>query len=350
MTAFAMESEQPLQDDTYAQTAVDVYVGFSSCNVKQVINKKALEDIMRQYGTVVHVLIKKHQVEMNPPFQSGYAFVAYADLTGALLAAKALHDRALYDVTFTCQLAKRSLDRINKETFTAAYMKVNELVSMLPISTSVSSDTLDSVRSLGYRSGSADVSSATLSQTEPTPPPPPPRDISPTENQSAASISSQSMAMGVNYPSYSMQPLMAPQQVPTYFTQAPYAHGPMPPGPHYVQMNPYQFQQGYVNMNPAHLSHSPPMQPPPSPQYMYVNYPAPLAAASQQYYSPIVSPPPTSFVQQQYSTHQNFTPLGHPSAYSLNGDTSFATPHRRISAVQRRDASKLHSPRDAETK
>ena len=33
MTAFAMESEQPLQDDTYAQTAVDVYVGFSSCNV-----------------------------------------------------------------------------------------------------------------------------------------------------------------------------------------------------------------------------------------------------------------------------------------------------------------------------
>ncbi|RYH13574.1 hypothetical protein EON65_35315 [archaeon] len=51
MTAFDMASVQPLQEDASAQTALDVYVGFSSSNVRAEIHT------MSWYSLLLHIIL-----------------------------------------------------------------------------------------------------------------------------------------------------------------------------------------------------------------------------------------------------------------------------------------------------
>lgn len=98
------EKSNPRDREQWTQ----LHVTFTTPRIDTLVSEEVLDRLFSRFGEVADVTVKKHARTIDPPFQSGYAFVYFYLPQPAVIAAERLQSAQLGDVHFETALSFRS--------------------------------------------------------------------------------------------------------------------------------------------------------------------------------------------------------------------------------------------------
>lgn len=135
------EKSSPRDREQWTQ----LHVTFTTSRIDTLVSEEVLDRLFSRFGEVADVTVKKHARTIEPPFQSGYAFVYFYLPQPAVVASERLKSAQLGDVHFETALSFRS----QRVVETLAAMQAAQRMGLGAASNPLGSDILSNSTSLG---------------------------------------------------------------------------------------------------------------------------------------------------------------------------------------------------------
>lgn len=135
------EKSSPRDREQWTQ----LHVTFTTARIDTLVSEEVLDRLFSRFGEVADVTVKKHARTIEPPFQSGYAFVYFYLPQPAVMASERLKSAQLGDVHFETALSFRS----QRVVESLAAMQAAQRMGLSAASNTLGSDILSNSASLG---------------------------------------------------------------------------------------------------------------------------------------------------------------------------------------------------------